>query len=279
MPAPPRDPISVVEHHFEARLEQQLLHERIADLHRRSLLGALVVELGRGHGRAVDAVASGLGADVIDGIADARCHSFDDVRRLGDAETEDVDQRIAGVARIEADLAADGRNPDAVAVAGDAGDDTFEQPPGARLIQRTEAQRVQQGDRPGAHGENIADDAADAGRGALIRLDERRVIVRFDLEDRGKTVTDVHRAGILAGPLDDLRPFGGQSPQIDARALVAAVLRPHHREDPKLGQVRIAPEKGDDPFVLVRLDAVALENLRVDHDAGDPVERTNCAER
>ena len=44
-----------------------------------------------------------------------------------DAEAEDIDQRIAGVGRIERDLAADGRNADAVAVARDAGDDALEQ--------------------------------------------------------------------------------------------------------------------------------------------------------
>src|SRR5581483_6648624 len=44
---------------------------------------------------------------------------------------------------------------------------------------------------------------------------------------------------------------------------VAAVLRPHHREDPELGEVRLAPEKADDPFVLVGLEAVAFERLLV----------------
>ena len=140
-------------------------------------------------------------------------------------------------------------------------------------VERAEAQRVQQRDRPRAHREDVADDAADAGRRALIRFDERRVIVRFDLEDRGEPVADVDRAGVLARPLQHLRPFGRQRPQVHARALVAAVLGPHHREDAELGQVRLAPEEGDDALVLVRLEAVAFENLGVDHDAGDPVER------
>ena len=85
-------------HHLETRLEQQLLHERIADLHGRPLLRRLVVELRRRHRRAVNAVAAGLGADVIDGVADAGGDALDDVGRPGDAETEHVDQRIARVA-------------------------------------------------------------------------------------------------------------------------------------------------------------------------------------
>ena len=52
-------------HHLETGLEEQLLHERIADLHRRALLRELVVELRRRHRRAVNPVAARLGADVV----------------------------------------------------------------------------------------------------------------------------------------------------------------------------------------------------------------------
>ena len=58
-------------HQLEAGLQQQLLDERIADLHGRALALAVLVELGRGHGGAVDAVAAGLGADIDHRIADA----------------------------------------------------------------------------------------------------------------------------------------------------------------------------------------------------------------
>jgi hypothetical protein len=53
-------------HDLEAGFEQQLLGEGIADLHGRALLLAALVEGGRGHGRAVDAVAAGLGAEIDD---------------------------------------------------------------------------------------------------------------------------------------------------------------------------------------------------------------------
>ena len=249
-------------HHFEARLEQQLLHERIADLHRRPLLRRLVVELRRRHRRAVNAVASGLGADVIHAVADAGRDTFDDVRGLGDAEAEDVDQRVARVRRVERNLAADRRNADAVAVAGDAGDHAFEQPRRARRVEVAESQRVEQRDRPRAHGEDVADDAADAGRRALIRLDERGVIVRLDLEDRGEPLADIDGARILAGPLQHLRPLGRQRLQVHARALVAAVLRPHHGKDAELGQVRLAAEELHDAIVFVALQPVPFEKLR-----------------
>ena len=124
-------------HQLEARLEQQLFHERIADLHRRTLLGRLVVELRRRHGRAVNAVAAGLGADVVD--RDCRRREALPLHErvgAGDAEAEHVDQRVAGVAVVERDFAADRRDADAVAVAGDAGDDAFDDPARARAVRR-----------------------------------------------------------------------------------------------------------------------------------------------
>ena len=230
-------------HHLETGLEQQLFHERIAHLHGRALLRRFIVELRRRHRRPVNAVAARLGADVIHRVPDARGDALDDVGRRSDAEAEHVDERVAGVARLEHDLAADGRDADAVPVAGDAGDDAFEHAPRAWRVERSETQRVQQRDRPRAHREDVADDPADAGRGALVWLDERRVVVRFDLEDRGEPAADVHGAGVLAGALQHLRPFGRQRLQMHARALVAAVLGPHHREDAELGQVRLAAEE------------------------------------
>ena len=83
------------------------------------------------------------------------------------------------------------------------------------------------------------------------------MVVRLDLEDRGEAVADVDGAGVLARPLDDARARRRQRLQMDARALVAAVLGPHHREDAELGQVRLAAEDLDDAVVLVAREPVA----------------------
>jgi hypothetical protein len=40
----------------------------------------------------------------------------------------------------------------------------------------------------------------------------------------------------------------------------AAVLRPHHGEQPELREVRLSTEERDDPLVLVPRDAVSIEN-------------------
>jgi hypothetical protein len=55
-------------------------------------------------------------------------------------DAERIDQRIAEVCAIEADLAADIGQTEAVAVAADASNHARQQTPGIRLAQRPEAQ-------------------------------------------------------------------------------------------------------------------------------------------
>ena len=85
-------------HQFEAGFEQAFFRERIADLNGRPLLLDLVVEFGRRHGRAADAVAAGLGAEIDDRQADALGLRQEDRVGLGEAGGEGVDQAVAVVA-------------------------------------------------------------------------------------------------------------------------------------------------------------------------------------
>ena len=192
----------------------------------------------------MNAVAAGLRADVDHRIADARGSAVEDLVVPEDAEREDVDQRIAVVAWLEDALAAHRRHAEAVAVVRDAADHAFEDAAvaraGFRIVERTEAQRIHHRDRPRAHGEDVAQDAADAGRRALERFDEARVVVRLDLEGDGPAVADIDDAGVLAGPCSTQLAAGGQLLQVQARALVGAVLAPHHAEDAELGVVGLA---------------------------------------
>ncbi len=160
---------------------------------------------------------------------------------------------------VEDRLAADVGQPEAVAVATDAGDDPGQHAVGVVGVQRPEAQRVHHRDRPRAHRQDVADDAADAGRGALVGLDVRRVVVRLDLERHGVALADVDHAGVLtdAGEhLADRRLLGqlGELLQVHLRALVGAVLAPHDRVHRQLGARRPAAEDLADPGVLVGLE-------------------------
>ena len=124
------------------------------------------------------------------------------------ADAQRVDQRVALVGRVEDDLAADVGQAQAVAVSADAGDHAGQHPGGVGVVGGAEAQRVHHRDRAGAHGEDVADDAADAGGRALVRLDEARVVVRLDLEGHREVVGDLHDARVL--------PDAGEHPGVRA---------------------------------------------------------------
>ena len=100
-------------HDLQAGFEQELLGERIADLHGRALLLGALAELGRSHAGAVDAVAAGLGAEIDDRHADARGRRVENLVGVGEAHRHGIDQAIAVVARMEADRAADRRHAEA----------------------------------------------------------------------------------------------------------------------------------------------------------------------
>ena len=253
-------------HGFEARFEQQLFEEGIADLHVGTLLLRFLGEFGGGQQRsAVDAVAAGLGADVDDRIAFAAGAREEQLVLRRDAEGQHVDQRIAGVAGLEGDFAADRGHAEAIAVKSDAAHDAVEQAAIARddfgrvAMRRrdgAEAQRIEHGDGPRAHGEDVAQNSADAGGRALEGLDVAGVIVRFHLEDGGEAVADVDHAGIFARALQHLRRARGQALQVHAAGFVGAVLAPHHAENAEFGEVGIAAENFLDARVLVGREAV-----------------------
>src|SRR5262249_4438601 len=133
-----------------------------------------------------------------------------------------------------------------------------------RAIERAEAQRVQQRDRTRAHREDVADDAADARGRPLIRLDEGWMVVRLDFEDRRQAVADRDCARVLAGTLQHSRALRRQLLEVDPGALVAAVLRPHDREDAQLRNRGFAVERRDDAVVLLARQSVAFQDFPVD---------------
>ena len=129
-----------------------------------------------------------------------------------------------------------------------------------------ETQGVHDGERPGAHGKDVAQDAADAGGGALKRLDEGGVIMGLDLEGAGPAVADVDNAGILSRPLHHARAARRQPLEVDARGLIGAVLTPHDAVDAQLGQPGRPPQGGHDTLVLFGCDAVLSQKFRRNRD-------------
>lgn len=175
---------------------------------------------------------------------------------LHHADAQRVDQRVALVAGVEDDLAADVGQAQAVAVAADARDDAGQHAPGVGVVGGAEAQRVHHGDRAGAHRQDVADDAADAGGRALVGLDVRRVVVRLDLEGDRVALADVDHTGVLADADEHGVVLGrllAELLQVDLGALVRAVLGPHDGVHGQLGAGGTAAEDLADPAVLVFL--------------------------
>ena len=247
-------------HDLEAGFHQELFLERIADLDVGPLGFSVPAEFLGGHRGSVDAVAAGLGPDVEKDVAGVFGPGVENLVLFGQAQAEDVDQGIQRIALVETGLAADGRHADGIAVGGDAGDDPFHDRAVLGIIERPEAEGIHQGDRPGAHGEDIPENAADARGRALERLDEGGMVVRFDLEDDDPAFADVDDPGVLPGTLDDVGGPRRQRLEKHLGALVRAVLRPHGREEAELGQVGFPADQLDDEAVLVGGQVVPGQN-------------------
>ena len=220
-------------------LDQLLARERVADLHRRPLVGIVLAELlAREHRRAADPVASRRRAVEDDEIAGPLRLRRLQARRIDDPDAHRVDEAVARVRLVEDRRAADVRDADGVAVPADAGDRALE-----GMVGRAEPEPVEKRDRPRAHRDDVAQDPADSRRGALERLDRGRVVVRLDLEGHRDAVAEVEHAGVLAWPLQDALALRRQPLEQRRRVLVAAVLGPEEREDRELEVVRIAAQE------------------------------------
>ena len=165
----------------------------------------------------MDAVAAGLGADIEDRVAGRGAARIENLVLVGETDGHGVDEDIAIIACVELRLASDRGHADTIAVAADARHDAGHEAAGLRMAWVAEAQGVDQRDRPRAHGEYVAQDAADAGGRALIRFDIGRVVVALHFEDGGLAVADVDHAGILAGALDNAGILGREFRQVAPR--------------------------------------------------------------
>ena len=251
--------------HFQGAFDQEFLHERIAHLHARPLGGAFVVERFRGENRhTADAVAAGSRPVQHHQVADTLRARQMYVLMAHRTDAQRVHQRIAGVGVVENDLPTDVGQAQTVAITADTGDHTREHALGVGGIGRSETQGIHDRERPRAHRQDVAHDAAHAGRRTLVGLDVGRVVVALDLEGDGPTVADIDDAGVL--PDTDEQRVGfrlllPELPKVNLAGLVRAVLAPHHRIHRQLATGGSAPEDVADPLVLIGLQTKICEGL------------------
>src|SRR5712692_2345392 len=87
------------------------------------------------------------------------------------------------------------------------------------------------------------------------------MVVAFDFEHHRETVPDINDTGVLTRPLQNFRAGGGKLAQEAARAFVATVLGPHHREDAEFFKGRGATESPQDTVILIGSETVILRDL------------------
>ena len=240
---------------FQAGFNEGFLQEGVAYLHGGAafLVVAVIVRKGPGSqaGSAVDAVPAGAGAGEEQQVARRVGGGAGEVVDFGDAHAHSVDQRIAGVGFVKADFAGHVGDADAVAVPGDAVHDAAQQPAVVGVVRGAKTEGVKQGDGAGAHGEDVADDAAHAGGGALQGFYGGGVVVGFHFEHDRQAVADVDGAGVFrAGPGQDAGGAGGQHSQQGAGVFVAAVFAPQGAEHPQFHRVGFPAQQGYDAAVL-----------------------------
>src|SRR3546814_287993 len=128
----------------------------------------------------------------------------------------------------------------------------------------SKSESIQVGDGPRAHGEDVTQYAADTSGCALVRFYVGRVVVTLHLEDGGLPIADIYHARILAGTANYLRARGGQFLQVNARAFIAAMLRPHDRENAKLRQVGLATQRLQYAGIFFFIETMVGNDLRSD---------------
>ena len=203
-------------HRLQAGFNQRFLQKGIAHLHRGAQFRFRIKGARGQPGGAMNAVAPGVGAGQQQHAAGNAGGGRGQPVFFNEADTHSVDQRVEGIGRVEADFAADVGDADAVAVPRNAAHHAAQKMPVAGavggIVQGAETQGIEQRDGAGAHGQDVAHDAANAGGRALEGLHRRGVVVRLHLEHHRQAVAEVHRAGVFgAGRRQHRADAGGMA--------------------------------------------------------------------
>ena len=236
-------------------VDQQLLGDRVADLHARTRhRSGGGVHRRRRERRAADAVAAGAATEHDDAVAGMRAGGGGPI--VGDADASGEHQRVGGEGGVVEHRPGDRGQTDLVAVVGDAVDHALADPQrvegavgdvGERDVGRPEAQHVGDRDRAVGGPEHVADHAADTGVGAAERLDRRRVVVGLGLERDRRAGAVRHDAGVA----DERRPHERGGDGVGATAEHGEQRRPFvagvgdERRPERLVRAVFAPRLGD----------------------------------
>ena len=246
---------------LQTGFDQSLFKKGVTHLHRRPVIEGVGTEFGTGEAGTTHAIATGGAAHVDHGIPDTDGSGFDDLVGFHQAKGHGIDQRIPGIGRVEGDFTTHGWHADAIAVMGDPGHNPFDQSDIGRILQRTEAQGVEQGDRTGPHREDVPKDPAHTRGSPLKRFHRRRVVVTLDLERKAMAITQIHHTGVFARAHQDPRTFRREAAEQRPGVAVAAVFGPHHTEHAQFRPVGRSVEPPTDLIPVPGLQSFLLESI------------------
>ena len=157
---------------LEAAFDEDLLGERVPNLNSGPFgRTALSEGVGRKDGRAADTVATSAGTEENDDVSDALCVREVKVFVTQCADGKGVDERVRLINRVEPGFAADVGQSETVSVKRDAAHDTVHDAVRVGVVDRAESQSIHDRNGTRTHRNDVANDSADSGRGALERLD------------------------------------------------------------------------------------------------------------
>jgi hypothetical protein len=124
----------------------------------------------------VYSITPGFGADVKNGITNARSFTEEDLIVPDQAERKSIYKWIQSVGVIESNFPTDSRNSKCISVVCNTSDHSSEQrsvsTPILGMVQRTETQTIHRSDGASAHRKDVAQDSPDSGGRTLKRFDE-----------------------------------------------------------------------------------------------------------
>ncbi len=237
---------------LETGLQQQFLRKGVADLNLGPTGLGIVAEFFGSERRSVDSISPGARPHCHKRVSDPFGFTLDEILGLHESEAHRVHNGIPLIAAVEVDLPADVRDAYTVAVVADPLHHAGEKITNPSSVEISKTERVQYGDRTGAHGEHVTKNAAHAGRRALVRFDGRGVVVRLDLERQGQAASNIDDTRVLARALDHPGRRRRQETKETLGVLVAAMLRPHRAEHAEFSEGGFPPQDLEYTFVLRR---------------------------
>ncbi|CAI8411856.1 MAG: Uncharacterised protein [Cyanobium sp. ARS6] len=110
------------------------------------------------------------------------------------------------------------------------------------ILQRAEAQSIQQSDRTSTHGEDVAEDSTDTCGCSLKGFHRRGMVVALNLEGKAMASSKIHHTGVFSGTHQDARPLSRKATEQRSGIAITTVLGPHHSEHAEFSPVGVTAQ-------------------------------------